>query len=130
MLIPAVYAVLQESYKFGGGRGSGNVVRGGVQVCVISMNHFAHLLQVLVSKPTTTTTTTERPTRASIWDIPDIQPTNREGRRLWDLDVNLRTAMPAIPSKSDLAMAALGLSGLLPILVVGVVIVVFISMFR
>ena len=99
-------------------------------MCHRHRHHFANFLQVLVSKPTTTTTTTERTTRASIWDIPDIQPTSREGRRLWDLDVNLRTAMPAIPSKSDLAMAALGLSGLLPILVVGVVIVVFISMFR
>merc|ERR1712013_306675 len=64
-----IWGCEMESYKFGGGRGSGFIVRGGVEV--------------LVSEPTTTTTTTTpRPTRAPVW--PGIvHPTNREGRRLW-----------------------------------------------
>ena len=35
-----------------------------------------------------------------------------------------------VPSKTDLAMAALAFSGLLPVLIAGIVIIVFIGMFR
>merc|ERR1712130_117275 len=114
-----IWGCEMESYKFGGGRGSGFIVRGGVEV--------------LVSEPTTTTTTTtERPTRAPVWPGV-VHPTNREGRRLWGLDkMNLTKGshpISAVPSKTEIAMAALAFSGLLPVLIAGIVIVVFISMF-
>ena len=35
-----------------------------------------------------------------------------------------------VPSKTDLAMAALAFSGLLPVLIAGIVIIIFIGMFR
>ena len=35
----------QESYKFGGGRGSGYIVRGGVEVCHITFYCLLYLLQ-------------------------------------------------------------------------------------
>lgn len=37
--------------------------------------------------------------------------------------------LPAAPTKTDLAMAALAFSGLLPVLIAGIVIIVFIGMF-
>ena len=42
----------------------------------------------------------------------------------------LKIAMNQAPTKTDLAMAALAFSGLLPVLIAGIVIIVFIGMFR
>merc|ERR1719158_1486229 len=108
-----------ESYKFGGGRGSGYVVRGGVEVEV---------------RPATTTTTTTQPTtRASLWPSPrDLPSTARDRRKLWDFDLGLnRSSIPDLdlPTKTDLALAYLDIRGMAPIIVTSFVIVVFIIIF-
>ena len=86
--------------------------------------------QITVSRPTTTTTTTERTTRSALW-LGEVKFTDREGRRLGDWDLGFSgPSLPSLPSKKDLAIAAIDLAGLFPIFVTGGVIVVFITMFR
>jgi hypothetical protein len=86
-----------------------------------------------VTRPTTTTTTTERTTRAALWSLDEAPSPGREGRRLRELGPTLEglpVSLPGRPSRSDLTIAAMRLSGLLPAIIAGIVIVVFISMFR
>ena len=86
--------------------------------------------QITVSRPTTTTTTTERTTLSALW-LGEVKFTDREGRKLGDWDLGFSgPSLPSLPSKKDLAIAAIDLAGLFPIFVTGGVIVVFITMFR
>jgi len=119
-----IWGCEMESYKFGGGRGSGYVVRGGVEV------------EVRVATTTTTsTTTTQSTTRASLWPR-DLPATARDRRKLWDVDLGFNRSslgsipdIPDIPTKTDLTLAYLDIAGLMPIIVTSFVIIVFIIMF-